>query len=117
MEGIRSGKRVFQGENTNKGLTIEQIVARTWKPKETAPENARPRLFGPLSYWASALKSLQLPLHVLAEQLAEENLEEIVYPHVFMRPFNARQRLEFLRFHLDRHRLQLTALKQELQAT
>jgi hypothetical protein len=116
LEGMRSGKPVFEGENTNKGLSIEQIVERTWKPKETAPENARPRLFGPLSYWVSALESLQLPLKVLAPQSTKENLEEIIYPHVFMGPLNAHQRLEFLRFHLNRHRLQITALKQQLHA-
>lgn len=117
LEGVRSGKPVFEGEMTNVGLSIDQIVERTWKPKETAPESAKPRLFGPLSFWISALQSLQLPLRVLGEQLAEENLERIIYPHVFMGPLNARQRLEFIRLHLDRHRLQVLALKEHLFTT
>lgn len=114
LEGLHNGQLVFAGEMVNKGSSIEEVVARTWRPKEIAPEGARPHVFGPLAYWASALESCQIPLQALANALREEELEKIIYPHVFMGPLNVRQRYEFLRFHLDRHCQQVAALKEKL---
>lgn len=114
LEGLRNGRPVFDGEMVNEGLSIEEVVARTWRPKEISPEGARPHVFGPLSFWASALQSCQIHLQALAAALREEDLEKIIYPHVFMGPLNVRQRFEFLRFHLDRHRQQVAALKEKL---
>ena len=51
-EGVRKGKPIWQGEHTNRGLSIEEVVARTWKPKEVAPPLVAPRFGGPASYSA-----------------------------------------------------------------
>ena len=36
-QGVRDGIPVWRGEHTNRGLSIEEIVACTWKPKEVGP--------------------------------------------------------------------------------
>jgi len=39
------------------------------------------------------------------------DLESVVVPHVVSGPLDARQRLEFVRFHLDLHRAQIEAVR------
>jgi hypothetical protein len=36
-EGVRKGIPVWRGEHTNRGLSIEEIVACTWKQKKLRP--------------------------------------------------------------------------------
>jgi hypothetical protein len=112
LEGVRSGDPLWKGENVNKGLNIEQIIERTWKPKEEVPAGAGPRLGGPLSFWVVALESCQLLLEQIAKELAHEDLEDVVYPHPISGPLDAHQRFEFLRFHMDRHLSQVERLKE-----
>jgi len=94
----------------NEGQSIEEIVARTWKTREKAPPVATPRGEGPLSFWVASLESCQATLDSLGVRLAGLDLELIVFPHFLSGPLDARQRLEFLRFHLERHRDQLSRL-------
>lgn len=110
----------WEGERINSALTIEDIIARTWRhengePKEEAPASAVPRLGCPLDFWRCSLLSCQPLLNSLGEKLQgipEHELEDIIYPHVFMGPLNIVQRLEFLRFHLDHHRKQIIRIKE-----
>src|ERR1700744_2505910 len=59
-QGVREGKPVWKGEHTNRGLSIEEVVAHTWKPKEIAPPLVAPKFGGPASYWLEALRHSQL---------------------------------------------------------
>ncbi|HEV7347420.1 DinB family protein [Telluribacter sp.] len=110
----------WEGERVNQSLSIEEIVARTWRheagrPKEEAPASAVPRLGGPLAFWCAALYSCQTLLSALEKKLKEvpePELEKIIYPHVIMGPLNIVQRLEFLRYHLDHHREQVRRIKE-----
>jgi hypothetical protein len=56
-EGVATGSPVWAGESPNRGLSIEQVVERTWRERETSPDSAVPRMGGPLAYWAAALRS------------------------------------------------------------
>ena len=105
------GKSVWEGEPVNKGLPIEVIIERTWQIKETVPASAAPRVGGPIDLWTNYLKSLDVPLHGLATKLTDEDLDIMTFPHPISGPFDIRQRLEFLRFHINRHRGQVAALK------
>lgn len=109
-ESKRNGTPVFTGEHTNRGLAIEDIIARTWKPKEDAPPIATPHIGGPLAYWISYLESCQAVLDRLGHALEGLDPGEVIFPHFLSGPLDARQRLEFLRFHLDRHRGQIERL-------
>jgi hypothetical protein len=82
-------------------------VAETWKPAERAPSIATPSFGGPLGFWRSALRSLRPVLADLAKELEGGNLEEIVFPHFLSGPLDARQRIDFLRFHMARHTQQI----------
>jgi hypothetical protein len=99
--------RQWSGALPNRGKSIEAIIATTWQPKETAPPVATPHLGGPLTAWRHALQSLSGVLQELARHLQGPPLEAIVIPHFLSGPLDARQRLEFLRFHLERHREQV----------
>ncbi len=37
--------------------------------------------------------------------------EQIIYPHIISGPLNVYQRMEFLRFHLERHQRQIENIK------
>jgi hypothetical protein len=95
----------------NHGKSIEDVVAATWKPKETAPGIATPHIGGPLEAWVSSLLSLRYVLADLAKELDGLDLERIVFPHFLSGPLDGRQRLEFLRFHLERHLEQVRRLQ------
>jgi hypothetical protein len=109
-DGVARGAPVWNGESPNRGLNIEEVVQRTWQTRETAPDSAQPRMGGPFAYWAAALRSCAGLLLELKVVLLGLPLEDVVYPHVISGPLDARQRLQFLAFHLDRHRHQAAAV-------
>lgn len=109
-DGLRRGQSVWQGEAIHRGLPIEEVIALTWKPKEVAPPNATPQMGGPLAYWVACLRACQPVLEGLGEALHGVDLSLAIFPHFLSGPLDARQRLEFLRFHLNRHRQQIEAL-------
>lgn len=102
LDELRSGKR-WSGELPNRGKRIDEIIAATWRPKETAPPPATPHWGGPLAAWISSQRCLTALLRDLATQLDGQSLDALVFPHFLSGPLDARQRLEFLRFHIERH--------------
>lgn len=86
-------------------------MAGTWQPKEVAPGIATPHIGGPLEAWISSLRSLRAVLTDLATELEGLDLEAIVFPHYLSGPLDGRQRLEFLRFHMERHLEQIRRLQ------
>ncbi len=112
-EGIRRGRPVWTGEPVHRGLPIEEVIARTWRPKEQAPPNATPQTDGPLAYWATCLDTCQPVLERLGAALDGLDLAAVIFPHFLSGPLDARQRLEFLRWHLEHHRRQI----EEIRAT
>jgi hypothetical protein len=106
-DGIRRGRPIWSGDPVHRGLPIEAVIEKTWRPKETVPQGAGPDLEGPVGYWATRLECVRPLLERLGRELEGVDLEEVIYPHPISGPLDARQRLEFLRFHLDRHRGQV----------
>jgi hypothetical protein len=115
LHGLHANDPPWKEEHTHRGLTIEEVVERTWPQRVQVPEGAGPSQGGPLSFWTSALEACQLMLDRLAEALAGEDLEAVVYPHPISGPLDARQRFQFLRFHIDRHAGQVQRLRQHPQ--
>lgn len=113
VDGIKNNKPVFTGEKVHKGLHIEAIIEKTWREKEDVPETAKPRWGGILSFWVEALKSCQPQLELLCKSFEGLDPEEIIYPHIISGPLNVIQRLEFLRFHLQRHQQQVENIKKD----
>jgi hypothetical protein len=107
---VRAGV-AWTGERPNHGKSIEDVVAATWQTKELAPGIATPHIGGPLEAWISSLRSLRAVLADLAKELDGLDLEAIVFPHYLSGPLDGRQRLEFLRFHMDRHLEQIRRLQ------
>ena len=101
-------------EATNRGLSIEAIIERTWKPRELAPPMAAPQFGGPVDYWVAALWAGQSVLAALGRELEELDLEAVVFPHFLCGPMDARQRIAFLRFHMDRHAEQIERTRARL---
>ena len=102
LEDLRSGKR-WSGELPNRGKHIDEIIDETWQPRETAPPAATPHWGGPLAAWISSQRCLTHLLRDLATQLEGQSLDAMVFPHFLSGPLDAGQRLEFLRFHIERH--------------
>ncbi|HYI76370.1 MAG TPA: DinB family protein [Chryseolinea sp.] len=103
LHAIREGKMEGTFESIHKDLSIDEIIARTWKPKEQVPAVAAPRMGGTLIFWRSALLSLQSVLEDFGNDLKEEELRMQAHPHPISGPMDFQQRLEFLGFHIERH--------------
>jgi len=96
--------------NPNRGLPIETIIERTWKPREHAPPIATPQGGGTSTYWVACFRACSHVLAALTVELRGKPLESIMFPHFLCGPLDARQRLEFLRFHMDRHLAQIQSV-------
>jgi hypothetical protein len=103
---FRSGSR-WTEDRPHRGKHIEEIIGQTWRPREQAPPIAVPHFGGPSRFWRSALCSLKPVLGDLVRALDGLPLDEIIVRHSISGPMDARQRIEFLRFHLERHLLQI----------
>jgi hypothetical protein len=110
LDDLRAGRRWAEAR-ANHGKSIEEVVARTWKPKEVSPPIATPHIGGPLSFWLVATRSLRPILAGLGAKLQDINLEDVVFPHFLSGPLDARQRLDFLRFHIERHAGQIARIR------
>lgn len=108
---VRAGK-AWTGELPHRGKPIEQVVEETWGGTVTAPQVATPFLGGTLDAWVAALRTLTPMLAALGARLEGVDLETVVFPHALSGPLDARQRLEFLRFHMDRHRAQIGRIRE-----
>lgn len=111
LEGIKSGQPIWMGENSNQGLTIEQVIAKTWAEKEQVPAIAAPNWGGPLAFWLASLAACAQTLQQLRDSLQGMDPASIIYPHPISGPLNVKQRMAFLRFHLQRHQGQLERVK------
>jgi DinB superfamily len=109
---IRVGKPIWTGDAIHHGRTIEEIIQLTWQPKEKVPEVAKPRWGGPIEYWVLALRNCQPLLEQMGRGLEGLDLERVIYPHIISGPLNVIQRMQFLRFHLDRHKNQIERIKE-----
>ena len=107
---LRAGK-TWTGDTPHKGKRIEAIASETMKPKETAPPIATPHIGGPIDFWRSAFLSLAPILAQLGERLQGQPLQDVVFPHYLMGPLDGRQRLEFLRYHMDWHIQQISRVR------
>lgn len=114
LKGIRDGKLTRTVESVHKNLPIEQIIQLTWRPKEIVPPVAAPRLGGPLSFWIASLASLQQILDAFGQDLQADELRIQAHPHPISGPMDFQQRLEFLGFHIARHRMQCANILDEL---
>jgi DinB superfamily len=114
IDSIRNGKMERKYESIHQDMPIEEIIELTWQPKEKVPAVAAPRLGGPLSFWCNSLNNLQPLLESFGRHLKNEELKLQAHPHPISGPMDFQQRLEFLRFHLDRHREQVSLLIREM---
>jgi hypothetical protein len=112
IEGYKRNEPVWSGENYNKGLSIEVIVEKTWQRHQPAPEPARPQWGGPIEFWLTLLKNGKETVAETYRQMEGLDPEEIIYPHPLSGPLNVYQRMEFLRYHMERHQRQIEQIKQ-----
>lgn len=108
---IRAGTLSYEDNRPHEGLPIEEVIRLTWKEKEEVPAVAAPRLGGPLAFWVSNLHGLQATLNDFGHLLSAEELMRTAHPHPISGPLSFGQRLDFLRFHIDRHRGQVERLQ------
>jgi hypothetical protein len=87
--------------------SIEEIVDRTWGGDVPAPPLAIPKLGGSVSYWSTRLARNADLVSAFGDFMTLGELESVAYPHPISGAFTMRQGLEFIRFHLDRHRAHL----------
>jgi hypothetical protein len=107
----RAGTPTWTGTSENAGHSIEEVIRRTWRARESAPPSAEPSGTWSLPYWAAQLRSCEPLLDGLARHLQGLPLTEVIHPHFLSGPLDALQRLEFIRFHLEHHLPQVRRLR------
>jgi len=112
IDGYKHNQPVWTGDNMNHGLSIEEIVEKTWLPHQPAPEPARPQWGGPIEFWLQCLRNCKITLEETYRQMEGLDPEQIIYPHPLSGPLNVCQRMEFLRYHMERHQRQIDKIKQ-----
>jgi len=112
LYAIRAGEAERTFEFKHKELSVDEIIKRTWQPKEKVPAVAAPRMGGTLAFWKQALGSLQIILDQFGDDIQSDELRLMAHPHPISGPVDFHQRLEFLDFHINRHRGQALALLQ-----
>jgi hypothetical protein len=110
LYAIRNNSLPRQYESVHKNMTVEEIIAATWKEKELVPPVAAPRMGGTLAFWITALSSLQNILTGFGNDLQDEELRLLAHPHPISGDMDFHQRLEFLRFHINRHAKQVLSV-------
>ncbi len=101
LHAIRSGQMERTLESKHKDLSIDEIVQRTWQPKEKVPAVAAPRMGGTLVFWREALASLQSILDQFGEALKPEELRVAAHPHPISGPLVFINDWSFWLFTLD----------------
>ena len=107
----RKNDPIWKSEAVHHGLPIEAIIEKTWQAKEKVPQGAEPKWFGPLEYWISAMRHAQHLLDDMAKGIQGLDPEKVIYPHPISGPLNVVQRMQFLRFHMERHQRQVEDIK------
>jgi len=115
LHAIRDGKMERTYDSNHKDMPIEKIIELTWREKELVPAVAAPRMGGTIFFWRESLKSLQSILEAFGRDIRDDELRLLAHPHPISGAMDFQQRLEFLRFHIDRHRDQVTALFAEMK--
>ena len=106
LNEILEGKKELKYDSKNKDLSIEKIVDLTWKEKEKVPDIAAPRVRGSFKFWITSFISLEKILFEFGNKLTDDMLRVIAHAHPISGELDFHQRLEFLRYHIDRHHLQ-----------
>lgn len=114
IHAIRDGKIPRTYESVHRNMPVEEIIELTWKPKEQVPAVAAPRMGGPVLFWYNSLNSLQKILGAFGRDLKDDELRILAHPHPISGPMDFQQRLEFLRFHINRHTDQVSRLINEM---
>jgi hypothetical protein len=110
LHAIRDGSIVRTYESPHRNMPIEQVIDITWQPKEKVPAVAAPRLGGVLAFWKTSLYSLQGVLDEFGQEINDDELRWQAHPHPISGPLDFQQRIEFLRFHINRHKEQASQL-------
>lgn len=110
LEGLKVNQPIWQGEHTNRGLPTEVAAAEYQAGKFKVPQGGEPKLGGSLHFWIGAFSSCQTILERLGAALKEIN-QELIFPHFVAGPLDAKQWIEMLTLHMDRHRLQIERLR------
>lgn len=115
VDNFKKQKAGWEGEAVHNELSIEEVIAKTWRPKEIVPDIAKPRWGGSIDFWIHSLAACQSVLETFAKELEYLDPAQIIYPHPISGPLNIWQRIAFLRFHLERHQAQIQRVKADPQ--
>ena len=113
-EKFKGGDPIWTGTSNNEGLSIEEIIMNTWETKEKAPESATPKGKWSLGVWLSHFNNCDDLLTNIKDIVKDLPLNEVIYPHFLCGPLDVIQRLEFIRFHIERHTSQIIEIKKEI---
>jgi hypothetical protein len=99
------------------GLTREEANYKTsdasWSITEIAEHIVRADWGGPIEFWLINSHNCKRTLEETCKKMEGLDPERIIYPHPISGPLNVCQRMEFLRYHMERHQRQIENIKQQ----
>ena len=94
-------------QHPNSRRTFQEIIAPFVSQRVESPPAMIPSGGASAEYWIGALQANRLILNTLPAILTANDLERISFPHFAAGPLNVLQWLDFLVFHIERHRQQM----------
>jgi hypothetical protein len=119
LNDARRNRPAFFGTPIHGRRLVEEAMDGAWREREMTSHDAAPTSSWPLEFWIASLCVCQSMLEALGSRLVDAAragvaLEDVICPHPVSGALNARQRLQYLRLHMDRHRAQIERLKARL---
>lgn len=103
-------------QHPNSRRTVQEIIAPFVSQRVASPPAMIPSGGASAEYWIGALQANRPILNTLPAILTANDLERISFPHFAAGPLNVLQWLEFLAFHIERHRQQMRAHEMRLRS-
>jgi DinB superfamily len=83
-----------------------------------SPEAVVPSSGGtPLGYWVARFRASGVLLAALGEELDRVGMESVIMPHFVAGDLDGRQRMQFFRWHVERHLSQIDRTIEEISAS
>jgi len=111
IERMRAGRPLYQGVHADKGLTIQEVMAKSFPKKGVAPEVVQPKTNDPLPVLIERYERLGHTLNADFQLFAEVDLETLLFPHPFGALLDMNQWLQLMPVHARQHARQALEVK------
>ena len=114
FSNMREGLMGPKNSSTNEGLSFDDILRLHEPYSVEAPKQTLPRIKGPLAFWMSVLGGLRSAYHRLELDITYDEAKCKAFTHQVFGELDYHQTLDFLAYHINRHKDQAQRLIERL---